>query len=40
MAMPIRLTDNKMCKATWNSDPYCYVDFDDADPYVELFYRY
>ena len=26
MAMPIRLTDNDMCKAT-NSDPYCYVDF-------------
>jgi hypothetical protein len=32
MAMPIRLTDNKMCKAT-GSDPYCYVDFDDDDPY-------
>ena len=27
MAMPIRLTDNKMCKET-GSDPYCYVDFD------------
>jgi len=32
MAMPIRLTDNKMCKET-GSDPYCYVDFDDVDPY-------
>ncbi len=32
MAMPIRLTDNKMCKGT-GSDPYCYVDFDDVDPY-------
>jgi hypothetical protein len=31
MAMPIRLTDNDMCKST-NSDPYCYVDFNtDAD---------
>ena len=31
MAMPIRLTDNDMCKGT-NSDPYCYVDFNtDAD---------
>ncbi len=28
MAMPVRLTDNNMCKAT-GSDPYCYVDFDD-----------
>ncbi|MCG3209916.1 MAG: hypothetical protein FOGNACKC_03543 [Anaerolineae bacterium] len=27
MAMPMRLTDNNMCKAT-NSDPYCYIDFD------------
>jgi hypothetical protein len=32
MAMPVRLTDNKMCKAT-GSDPYCYVDFDDVNPY-------
>ncbi|MGC9394765.1 MAG: choice-of-anchor O protein [Anaerolineae bacterium] len=32
MAMPIRLTDNKMCKST-GSDLYCYVDFDDVDPY-------
>jgi hypothetical protein len=32
MAIPIRLTDNKMCKAT-GSDPYCYVDFDDVNPY-------
>ncbi|MBK8988677.1 MAG: hypothetical protein IPM39_21835 [Chloroflexi bacterium] len=32
MAMPIRLTDNKMCKAL-GSDPYCYVEFDDTDPY-------
>lgn len=35
MAMPIRLTDNKMCKAT-GSDPYCYVDFntDEVDDVV------
>ncbi len=33
MAMPIRLTDNKMCKAT-GSDLYCYVDFDDENPWL------
>jgi hypothetical protein len=33
MAMPVRLTDNKMCKGE-NSDLYCYVDYDDADPYL------
>jgi hypothetical protein len=35
MAMPIRLTDNAMCKASVTQDnpsfPYCYVDF-DTDP--------
>lgn len=30
MALPVRLTDNKMCKET-GSDPYCYVDFDNVD---------
>lgn len=30
MAMPVRLTDNNMCKAT-KSDPYCYIDFDTID---------
>ena len=30
MAMPVRLTDNAMCKKT-NSDPYCYIDFDNID---------
>ncbi len=30
MAIPLRLTDNNMCKAT-NSDPYCYIDFDTLD---------
>ncbi len=30
MAIPTRLTDNNMCKAT-NSDPYCYIDFDTLD---------
>ncbi len=30
MALPVRLTDNKMCKAT-GSDPYCYLDFDNVD---------
>ncbi len=29
MAIPTRLTDNNMCKAT-NSDPYCYIDFDNV----------
>ncbi len=33
MAMPIRLTDNKMCK-TANSDLYCYVNFDDDNPWL------
>ncbi|HSJ57549.1 MAG TPA: choice-of-anchor O protein, partial [Anaerolineae bacterium] len=33
MAMPIRLTDNKMCKGT-GSDLYCYVNFDDENPYL------
>jgi hypothetical protein len=32
MAMPIRLTDNDMCKDV-GSDPYCYIDFDDLNPY-------
>ena len=35
MAMPTRLTDNNMCKATNTalepSDPYCYIDFDTID---------
>ena len=37
MAIPVRLTDNKMCKAA-GSDPYCYIDFDvvDADGNVDL----
>ena len=30
MALPVRLTDNKMCKAS-GSDPYCYIDFDSLD---------
>jgi len=30
MALPVRLTDNKMCKET-GSDPYCYVDFSNVD---------
>jgi hypothetical protein len=30
MAMPVRLTDNAMCKAT-NSPAYCYIDFDNID---------
>jgi hypothetical protein len=30
MAMPVRLTDNAMCKAA-NDDPYCYIDFDNID---------
>ncbi|MCB9422607.1 MAG: hypothetical protein H6667_22585 [Ardenticatenaceae bacterium] len=33
MAMPIRLTDNKMCKSV-GSDLYCYVDFDDENPWL------
>ncbi len=31
MALPVRLTDNKMCKAT-GSDPYCYIDFENWVP--------
>ncbi len=35
MAMPIRLTDNAMCKGISSdkqpSDPYCYIDFDTID---------
>jgi hypothetical protein len=31
MALPIRLTDNKMCKADIPDDPYCYIDFDNVD---------
>ena len=30
MAMPVRLTDNAMCKAT-DSPAYCYIDFDNID---------
>jgi hypothetical protein len=30
MAMPVRLTDNAMCKAS-NSPPYCYIDFDNIE---------
>jgi len=30
MAIPVRLTDNAMCKGL-KSDPYCYVDFDNLD---------
>jgi hypothetical protein len=30
MAMPIRLTDNAMCKET-NSLPYCYLDFESME---------
>jgi hypothetical protein len=28
MAIPVRLTDNAMCKYANDSDPYCYIDFD------------
>jgi hypothetical protein len=34
MAIPVRLTDNNMCKADSMkeaSDPYCYIDFDSVD---------
>jgi hypothetical protein len=30
MAMPVRLTDNNMCKDS-KSDPYCYIDFSDLE---------
>jgi hypothetical protein len=30
MAIPMRLTDNNMCRDV-KSDPYCYVDFDELD---------
>ena len=28
MAIPVRLTDNDMCKGVNESDPYCWIDFD------------
>ena len=31
MAMPVRLTDNNMCRNSTKSDPYCFVDFDAVD---------
>jgi hypothetical protein len=36
MAMPVRLTDNDMCKATTGTngkpeDPFCWIDFDSID---------
>lgn len=31
MAMPIRMTDNAMCKYASDNDPYCYIDFDTID---------
>jgi hypothetical protein len=32
MAMPVRLTDNDMCRATSaTEDPYCWIDFDSID---------
>ncbi|MFZ5916658.1 MAG: choice-of-anchor O protein [Chloroflexota bacterium] len=30
MALPVRLTDNDMCKAS-GSEPYCYIDFENVD---------
>jgi hypothetical protein len=30
LSLPVRLTDNKMCKSI-GSEPYCYVNFDDVD---------
>jgi hypothetical protein len=30
MSLPVRLTDNKMCKAI-NDEPYCYIDFENVD---------
>ena len=31
MAMPVRLTDNDMCKGVNESDPFCWIDFDSID---------
>ena len=31
MAMPVRITDNDMCKGANESDPYCWIDFDTID---------
>ncbi len=28
MAVPVRLTDNDMCKGTNETDPFCWIDFD------------
>ncbi|MCB8921565.1 MAG: hypothetical protein H6662_08290 [Ardenticatenaceae bacterium] len=35
MALPVRLTDNKMCKSVGDF-PYCYIDFDNVDENGEL----
>jgi hypothetical protein len=34
LAMPMRLTDNAMCQDKPNTLPYCYIDFDDVNPYL------
>jgi hypothetical protein len=31
MAMPVRLTDNDMCRATGTEDPFCWIDFDSTE---------
>jgi hypothetical protein len=34
MAVPMRLTDNAKCKGDDNSPAYCYIDFDDDNPWL------
>ncbi len=34
MAVPVRLTDNAKCMANNNSKPYCYINFDDDNPWL------
>ena len=34
MAVPMRLSDNAKCMHNGNSAPYCYINFDDENPYL------
>lgn len=34
MAVPVRLTDNAKCMGNGNSPEYCYINFDDENPWL------
>ena len=34
MAVPVRLSDNAKCMANGNSPEYCYVNFDNENPWL------